>query len=54
MIDHNIPELAKLVLQLFMKNSSSYGFSKFSGNFKKNNRIGLMEIHFALGSLAGF
>jgi hypothetical protein len=37
-----------------MKNSSSYGFSKFSGHFKKNNRIGLMEIHFALGSLAGF
>jgi hypothetical protein len=32
-----------------MKDSSSYGFSKFSGHFKKNNRIGLMEIHFALG-----
>jgi hypothetical protein len=37
-----------------MKNSSSYGFSKFSGHFRRNNRIGLIEIHFALGSLAGF
>jgi hypothetical protein len=36
-----------------MKNSSSYGFSKFYGYFKKINKIGLMEIHFALGSLAG-